>query len=314
MKGRAFFCDLKTRSINEELRQAEFVAATENPVDTWYGREYLDMTGVDLTRFQKNPIVLDSHKRGSLRDIIGQADIKAEGRELWATITFSKSEIGNLAWDLVKSDIARAVSIGYGYSGDDIEELREGEVAGAFTGPCLIVRKWELYELSIVPVPADPDALKRESGRQEIEDLAPVVRDLQEQVKRLTLTKEAEGKNLMGKEDDKTREPAQVPSGGDGGATDQFMRDAESVKVLRDALLCICPRGFDLEKYVEGIALKAKDFTDGKAQIIALYEKQLEAVGTPEPPTKTETKTETPETRQLKDISDKELAAAFCGR
>lgn len=80
------------------------------------------------------------------------------------------------------------------------------------------------------------------------------------------------------------------------------MTDLEKSRNLRTALMMICPRGLGLEKHVDGIALTAKDFADGKAQLIALYEKRMGNA----PSGKRELR--------MKDISNKELAAAFCGK
>lgn len=153
------------RSLNEEKRQATFTASTENPVQTWEGPEVLRMTGARLQRFRKNPVVLDTHNRFGLDSVIGRADVKVQGRELVATITYAPTPSGERAWELVKGDFVRAVSIGYVVNRKKVRRLGENETDGEgeslVRGPATVAREWELLEISNVPVPADADAVRR---------------------------------------------------------------------------------------------------------------------------------------------------------
>ena len=154
------------RGMDEEKRQASFVASTENPVQTWGGPEVLRMKGARLGRFRKNPVVLDSHNRHDLASVIGKAEVKVEGRELHTTITYAPTERGELAWSLVRDGFVRAVSVGYSINPLKVKRLREGEHDGSgdsrVEGPATVVGEWELHEISNVPVPADADAVKRD--------------------------------------------------------------------------------------------------------------------------------------------------------
>ncbi|HBP17039.1 MAG TPA: hypothetical protein DEA08_04485 [Planctomycetes bacterium] len=101
-----------------EARVAEFVAATEAPVDTVYGREVLRMSGCDMSRYARNPVVLDSHRRESIEDVIGSGDVRVEGGQLIVRVHYLDDADGEKAWRKVKAGALRAVSIGYAIATD----------------------------------------------------------------------------------------------------------------------------------------------------------------------------------------------------
>ena len=143
-------------------REAVFVAATENPVETPWGREVLRMSGCDLARYKGNTIVLDSHRRGSISDVIGCGKAEISKGRLLVRVRYAKTPLGEEAWQLVKGGFLRAVSIGYAVNPDKVRRVREGETVDGVEGPALIVDEWELLEVSNVPVPADAEAVKRD--------------------------------------------------------------------------------------------------------------------------------------------------------
>lgn len=157
--------DVAVRSLDEKTRTATFVAATEVGVRTWEGREHLRMAGARLTRFKANPVVLDGHDRSQVGAIVGRADVKVEGRELLAIVTFADTARAETAWQLVRGGFLRAVSVGFIPNRERTVELRDGETDGVgesmITGPAKVVKEWELFEISVVPVPADAGALAR---------------------------------------------------------------------------------------------------------------------------------------------------------
>lgn len=153
------------RGLDEKTRTAQFVASTENVVETMFGPEVLRTKGVNLKRYRKNPVVLDAHDRSSLAAVIGKGDVQVDGRQLLVNITYAPTERGEMAWTLVKEGFVRAVSVGYGINRDKVKRIARGETDGEgdslVQGPALIVREWELLEVSNVPVPADAAAVKR---------------------------------------------------------------------------------------------------------------------------------------------------------
>lgn len=149
-------------------RSAVYVAATEAPVDTVYGREVLRMSGCDMSRYERNPVLLDAHRRGSCSDVVGRGEVTLTdgGRTLEVRAEYLDDEDGERVWRKVRAGAIRAVSIGYSINPDSVVRLREGEVDGdgpaRVEGPALIVNEWELLEVSNVPVPADANAVRRD--------------------------------------------------------------------------------------------------------------------------------------------------------
>lgn len=145
---------------NKQNRQAEFVISTETPDS--YGTVF-KISGWDLSRYEKNPVVMYAHKTHSDNPdmVIGTSEVRVEGQELIGTVTFESADINPLAekvWQKVQAGSLRMASIGAniiaGHWGD--EKLGEDREVIYFD-------KMELYEWSIVPVGSNSDAVKREA-------------------------------------------------------------------------------------------------------------------------------------------------------
>lgn len=150
-----------TPRAHEDGKTYSFVAATERAVDTPFGPEVLRMSGVRLKRYRSNPVVLDSHNRYEAGAVVGRAEVKKQGSELLCDITFANTDRAQQARQLVEDGFLRAVSVGFVPNPSRIRRLRAGETDGDVEGPARIVQEWELIEISVVPVPADADALAR---------------------------------------------------------------------------------------------------------------------------------------------------------
>lgn len=164
---------LGVRAVDAET--VEFVAASEEVVDMGWYREVLRMKGADLKRFRSNPVILNTHSRWDVDDIVGRAvELKIEEptekggkRKLVTKIAFSEAtEKGRTTKALVQEGSLRTLSIGYRVKkGRYLEENEvDGEGEDEVRGPCYVAQKWELLEISVVPVPADASALKRAYG------------------------------------------------------------------------------------------------------------------------------------------------------
>lgn len=153
--------EIQVRNLTEdqiEKREAEFVISTE-AVDT-YGTVFR-ADGWDLSRFEKNPIVLYGHRSwdGNPDSIIGIGSVYREGNNLIGKVTFESEEINPLAEKVfrkVQAGTLRMASIGAnptkGHFG--VEEAGEDPEV-------LYFDRQELLEFSIVPIGSNPDALKR---------------------------------------------------------------------------------------------------------------------------------------------------------
>lgn len=129
------------------------VVASDETVDS-YG-DVVSADGWDLTRFKSNPIVLFGHDH---KDIIGRAsDVRIEAKKLLARIHLADGiERADYVWQLFKQKILRAVSVGFAVnSPDDYEPIYDDDEH--VTGYRYL--RQELLELSVVAVPANPNAL-----------------------------------------------------------------------------------------------------------------------------------------------------------
>lgn len=141
------FFKTKANSINEEKYQATFVISDES-VDRQ--GEVIKQDGWDLENFKKNPVILFGHDSWELP--VGKAvDIYTEGDKTYATIEFAVEiyDKAKTIWEMVKAGILNTVSVGFMnmeyVDGDNYENVE--------------LTKNELLEISIVPIPANPNAI-----------------------------------------------------------------------------------------------------------------------------------------------------------
>jgi HK97 family phage prohead protease len=122
----------------------------------------------NLTRYLKNPVVLFEHGQGgaspfadtpSIQDRIPIAtatDVRVDRGALRATIVFppeGRSANSDAVWDALDSGLLRAVSVGF-------RPGKVAEVENKQTGKIEVrLSKNELFEISIVGVPSNPDAV-----------------------------------------------------------------------------------------------------------------------------------------------------------
>jgi hypothetical protein len=320
--ARAYLDDLTVRTIDKEKRQATFVAATEGGVLTWGGKEFLRMSGVNLKRFRRNSVVLDTHERGSAGAVIGKGEVWVDGRELMITVTFAETARAEEIWSLVQGGFLRAVSVGFlpGLTkkladGEEDVEQREGKPddKSRVKGPATIIKTWELYEVSVVPVPADSDAVRRELGawlKEYGADLSEEARDDSNQTDKEIVMKElfakwakARGLSLDGIDEKKRAElEAQCerelgagldkkPETQDAPPAAPKAEDKPAERSLAVQLRELAPRHLD-PKAVDEAVLAATDLADGKKRLLELMAKVQAPAGTTEPNTTDEKKPE----------------------
>ncbi len=162
--------DLEVRSINEEERSVEVVCSTKT-IDA-HG-DVVDQK-FDLTRYKKNPVVLWHHNRfggffggtsapkdflpvGRAKGTKVERDAATGDRQLATKLIFGSKEYNELAeqvWLGFKEEIIRAVSIGF-RPGKVTEKTDEhGHTYYELSDN-------ELYEISVVPIPSNPDAVAK---------------------------------------------------------------------------------------------------------------------------------------------------------
>ena len=141
------------KAVDSEARTMRFVASDEN-VDR-YG-DIIRASGWQLDNFRKNPVLLFAHD--SRQPPVGQVpSIEVVGTELIADCLFrpeGDSQLSDDVWRAVEGGFLRAASVGFTPTGP-VNQLVDG--AGNVTG--YEFTSQELLELSVVPVPANPQAL-----------------------------------------------------------------------------------------------------------------------------------------------------------
>lgn len=145
-------------SIDESARIVEFIASDET-VDS-YG-DVIVAENWNLDRFKSNPVLLWGHQT-SQPPIGSVPRVWVDGTKLMARAQFLAEGVNDFAdkvWRIVVAGALRAVSVGFWPTTPPVEILNDkGEWTGGY--------KWigqELMELSVVCVPANPNALIAEA-------------------------------------------------------------------------------------------------------------------------------------------------------
>lgn len=144
---------MHVRAIREEAREIDFVASTDC-VDRY--DEVVEQDWI-LDEFEANPVILWCHD--SREPPVGQGKNTAvRGGKLETTIKFSEAtERAEEAWKLYKERTMRAVSVGF-ISMEMRMEKRDGR-------DIIILSKNVLLEISVCPIPANPEALAKMRAR-----------------------------------------------------------------------------------------------------------------------------------------------------
>ncbi len=157
------FIEAEIRAKSEDSRTIELSFSSEVSVDRWYGSEVLahDDGCVALQRLLDVGVVLFSHGRdinyGKMPIAkIERAWLDSANRKCRAEITFDDDEDSDKVFQKVKKGFIKGVSFGYTVS--NWEEVTAGKTStnGRYQGPAYVALRWEPFEISIEPTPADP--------------------------------------------------------------------------------------------------------------------------------------------------------------
>lgn len=135
-------------AIDEAKRTVEMSCSSELAVERWFGFEILDHSpeSVDLSRLNSGGALLVNHRSEDQVGVVEEASVK--DRKLRAVVRFGKSARAEEIFQDVLGGIRRLVSIGYRVHKLVTEKVEEGVET-------LRAVKWEPYEISLVPIPAD---------------------------------------------------------------------------------------------------------------------------------------------------------------
>ena len=168
MQLRRDHLDLQVREINETARTAVLSFSSEYQVTRWGWTEILchDAGCVDMARINEIGVLLYNHST-DIRSVVGPI------RRCWidtkelrgnAEVQFDADDDAERVWQKVLSRTLKGVSFGYRVT--VWEEVAKGATSTnkRFEGPCDVAMRWEPYEISICPVPADPSVGVNRSG------------------------------------------------------------------------------------------------------------------------------------------------------
>jgi phage head maturation protease len=165
-------------NINEEARTAELSFSSEAPYERYFGSEILshDPGAVDLQRLTDVGVLLFAHGRDANygRMPIGTIErvwLDDSQKKARAIVKFDDDEASEKVWQKVKKGVIKGVSVGYSVS--SWEEVKAGKTSsnGRHTGPAYVALKWQPFEISVEPTPADPSVgVGRSYNQNESED------------------------------------------------------------------------------------------------------------------------------------------------
>jgi len=154
---------LERNTLNEQERTIELSFSSEAPYERYFGSEILshDAGSIDLSRLNEVGVLLFAHGRDANYGRMPIGTIQRvwldEGqKKARAVVQFDDDEDSDKVFQKVKKGIIKGVSVGYGVS--SWEEVKAGKTSanGRFTGPAYVALKWQPFEISIEPTPADP--------------------------------------------------------------------------------------------------------------------------------------------------------------
>lgn len=146
------------RVVEGEGNERRFILSfsSEQPYERWWGTEILDHSEgcADLARINEIGCVLFNHKRDAVIGKVLRAWIE-NGRGT-AEIEFDTDDESEKIYQKVKSGTLKGVSVGYQVSVWEEVAANKTSSDGRFQGPADIAKRWEILEISIVSIPADP--------------------------------------------------------------------------------------------------------------------------------------------------------------
>ena len=166
--------ELRAGTVDEGTRSIGCVIATEQPVMVRDPQTYQvidEMLRMDGAQFADRVPLLNNHFRWSIDDILGSVrQMKVEGRQFVGRTFFASNDAAaDRAWNKAAQGHLTDVSAGYrSIESTDIPAGQTREVKGrSYTAgqrTLRITTRWELREVSLVPVGADADTRLREAA------------------------------------------------------------------------------------------------------------------------------------------------------
>lgn len=167
---------LKADKVNVETRTIDISFSSELPVERWFGDEVLShgsnaegKPAYNFDRLNNGAPLLFNHNWDDLIGVVEKAWVGSDKRA-YATIRFSKNARGEQMMQDLIDGILRNVSFGY-----QVYNLKLVETAD--DGPDVYMSdNWEVFEISMVSVPADPTVGPGRDAAIDLERDVPISR------------------------------------------------------------------------------------------------------------------------------------------
>jgi HK97 family phage prohead protease len=157
------FAPLATRDVEIDAgaRVVRGAIASDESLDS-HGT-IIRAAGWDLDRYRKNPVLLWAHKASGMfvspepEDVLGTADVNVVDGRLVANLKFSPEGVNPKAdrvFAQMSAGVLRGLSVGFRPREWEYEERGDEEI--------MVITRQELAEISVVPIPSNPNTLARE--------------------------------------------------------------------------------------------------------------------------------------------------------
>lgn len=294
---------IQTREANKE-RRISCSFASEEPCMNWGIPEYLlcSEENVNLQRYQSGLCpVLFNHYRDR---VIGKLDnVKFENGRGTADIVFDDDEFSDSVYKKVLSGSLQGISVGY--QRNTVTYVKPTQEYKGFKGECEVVDKWNLLEVSVVSIPADPSVgigrdldydFEGNEEREEVREMGPKDKE-KDEVKTPAPEKAPE------KREEKPIEKREEPKI-DTKAIEEAAREAAQ-KAERErvsTILSVC-RQFNIDDEAQ------KRFIDGNVTVEKVREEVLDILGKREKPV--DVKVKSGEGDNIRELCVKALSQRF---
>lgn len=168
------FADVMPQSYDAKKHTVEAVISMGSPVKRFYGTEVLRISpdAVDLQRLQKGGIpLLDHHRQDGLDSMLGKVtETWFRNGALLGRLLFNQTEQGKKAEGMVARGEVAGISAGYRVEEWEISDSEcnvldpENDRMRFDDDYTFTATRWQLFEASLVGVPADGTAMIRSLG------------------------------------------------------------------------------------------------------------------------------------------------------
>jgi len=144
---------VQVKALNEQDRTLDITIST---VTKDRDGDMIEPGGIDVTHYMKNPVMLWAHDY-SLMPIGKMLSYSVQSKSIDGRFQFAKTPLADQAFELYKGGFLNAVSIGFLVKRGGVEKMEDDD--GNFIGYHIMAL--DLLEVSAVPVPANPEALRK---------------------------------------------------------------------------------------------------------------------------------------------------------